>query len=393
MSYTRFDEHFWGQNGPDVIEKRLIQGNESTKYFGYFLEERANIEEIYSRSITKLLKSTSNLVEFGTTRDCWLSIRGEMENLARLHHDLSNSLHKDMGIPMNKFKDEQAKLRRQYLSDASKLNKERKLLEYNIQKLRERYEEYARKAEAAQQKVEQAKQQNKNPSDVAKLSQGAQKLAKEELLFEQEYKEAITKLAAFQPTWEEKIAAIYLLLQQQEEERIEYTKTTLQKYVQALEVSAPYYVDSCKRLTEVTKRIDKNEDIMCFIRENQTGSDKPSVPSFISYKSGGSTSSSTFSPPASTPSPAPSYSSPSPSSSYSAPQPSASRMPPPSSSSSSNGKAKRKVKALYDYVGADANELDFFAGDTVTVISEDASGWWTGEVDGRQGLFPSNYVQ
>eukprot|EP00026_Physarum_polycephalum_P002069 Phypoly_transcript_02073.p1 GENE.Phypoly_transcript_02073~~Phypoly_transcript_02073.p1 ORF type:complete len:391 (+),score=73.31 Phypoly_transcript_02073:1675-2847(+) len=390
MSYTRFDEHFWGQNGPDVIEKRLIQGNESTKYFSYFLEERANIEEIYSRSIHKLLKSTSNLVEFGTTRDCWLSIRGEMENLARLHHELSNSLHKEMGIPMNKFKDEQAKMRRQYLSDASKLNKERKLLEYNIQKFRERYEEYARKAEAAQQKVEQAKQQNKNPNDVAKLSQGAQKLAKEELLFEQEYKDAITKLAAFQPTWEEKIAAIYLLLQQQEEERIEYTKTTLQKYVQALEVSAPYYVESCRRLADVTKRIDKNEDIMCFIRENQTGSDKPSVPSFISYKggsSGGSYSTPTFSPPASTPSPAPSYSSPTPS--YSAPPQPAPRMLPPSS----NGKAKRKVKALYDYVGADANELDFFAGDTITVISEDASGWWTGEVDGRQGLFPSNYVQ
>lgn len=36
-----------GANGPDVIEKRLNQGSESTKYFGYFLEERANIEEMY----------------------------------------------------------------------------------------------------------------------------------------------------------------------------------------------------------------------------------------------------------------------------------------------------------------------------------------------------------
>ena len=52
---------------------------------------------------------------YRTTRDCWLSIRGEMENLARLHHDLSVSLHKDMGIPMNKFKDEQAKSRRAVL--------------------------------------------------------------------------------------------------------------------------------------------------------------------------------------------------------------------------------------------------------------------------------------
>ena len=38
-------------------------------------------------------------------------------------------------------------------------------------------------------------------------------------------------------------------------------------------------------------------------------------------------------------------------------------------------------------------QLDFFADDVITVIAEDASGWWTGEIDGRQGLFPSNYVQ
>lgn len=36
------------------------------------------------------------------------------------------------------------------------------------------------------------------------------KFAKEEMQFEQEYKEAISKLAAFQPTWEEKIANMYL---------------------------------------------------------------------------------------------------------------------------------------------------------------------------------------
>jgi hypothetical protein len=393
MNYTRFDQHFWSQNGPDVIEKRLNQGSESTKYFSYFLEERANIEEIYSRSISKLLKTTANLVEFGTTRDCWLSVRGEMENLAKIHHDLSVSLHKDMGIPLNKFKEEQSKTRRQYLADAWKLNKERKLLEYNIQKLREKYEDYAKKAEQAHQKAEQGKHMSKSQNDIAKLTASAQKLAKDEMMFEHEYKEAITKLAAFQPTWEEKIASIYMLLQQQEEERIDYTKGVLLKYVQALEVNSPYYVECCKRLAEVTKRIDKNEDIMCFIKESQTGADKPSVPSFIPYKGSASTSYNNVSSP-----PMPSYSSPS---SLSSSSSSSSFSSSPSQSSipniklPSNGKTKpeRKVKALYDYVGADANELDFFANDIIMVLEEDDSGWWFGELEGRKGLFPSNYVE
>jgi hypothetical protein len=33
------------------------------------------------------------------------------------------------------------------------------------------------------------------------------------------------------------------------------------------------------------------------------------------------------------------------------------------------------------------------AGETVLVVSREESDWWRGEVDGRTGVFPSNYVQ
>jgi hypothetical protein len=33
------------------------------------------------------------------------------------------------------------------------------------------------------------------------------------------------------------------------------------------------------------------------------------------------------------------------------------------------------------------------AGETVVVVSPEESDWWRGEVDGRTGVFPSNYVQ
>jgi len=389
MVYNRFDEHFWGPAGPDVIEKRLNQGSESNRLFCYFLEEFAVVEEVYARGLSKLLKSTAPLVEFGTLRDCWLAIRGEVENLAKIHHDLGNALRKDMGTPLNKFKDDQGKTRRQHLADAWKLNKERKNLESNVTRLRERYEEYAKKAEAAQQKVEQAKSANKPQSEISKLTTSAQKYAKEEMLFEHEYKESILKLTAFQPTWEEKTAGIYQQLQQQEEERIEYTKAILEKYVQALEVNAPYQVDACKRMKEKTKLIDKNEDISCFIRENQTGTEKPAVTSFVPYRGGGGGGLSSGYSSANLSSPTSFTNTPT---------------KPTQSTSSSSGPGKlngkpvvkaggRKVTALYDYVGTDASELDFLAGDSIVVKEEDESGWWTGEIDGRVGLFPSNYVE
>jgi myosin-1 len=52
-----------------------------------------------------------------------------------------------------------------------------------------------------------------------------------------------------------------------------------------------------------------------------------------------------------------------------------------------------QCKALYDYVAAGDNELSFRAGDLITIIQRDPVGWWEGELNGRRGWIPANYVQ
>lgn len=51
-----------------------------------------------------------------------------------------------------------------------------------------------------------------------------------------------------------------------------------------------------------------------------------------------------------------------------------------------------QCKALYAYDAQDTDELSFNADDIIEIIMEDASGWWTGRLRGKQGLFPNNYV-
>jgi myosin-1 len=51
------------------------------------------------------------------------------------------------------------------------------------------------------------------------------------------------------------------------------------------------------------------------------------------------------------------------------------------------------VTAAYDYCAVADNELTFVVGDVIEVILEDDSGWWTGKLNGKFGLFPSNYVR
>merc|ERR1712137_994200 len=51
-----------------------------------------------------------------------------------------------------------------------------------------------------------------------------------------------------------------------------------------------------------------------------------------------------------------------------------------------------KAKALYPFQGRDASELSFQFNEEITVLRQGGE-WWEGELRGRRGLFPSNYVQ
>ncbi|KAF9983041.1 hypothetical protein BGZ75_005483 [Mortierella antarctica] len=51
------------------------------------------------------------------------------------------------------------------------------------------------------------------------------------------------------------------------------------------------------------------------------------------------------------------------------------------------------VRAMYDFDSEDATNLTFKKDDVIQVLAQLESGWWAGHCDGRQGWFPSNYVQ
>uniref|UniRef100_A0A5F8H7V1 Myosin IE n=1 Tax=Monodelphis domestica TaxID=13616 RepID=A0A5F8H7V1_MONDO len=72
-----------------------------------------------------------------------------------------------------------------------------------------------------------------------------------------------------------------------------------------------------------------------------------------------------------------------------------SRPPPAGGRPKPQPKPKPQVpqcKALYAYDAQDTDELSFNANDIIDIIKEDPSGWWTGRLRGKQGLFPNNYV-
>ncbi|KAF8966486.1 hypothetical protein BDZ97DRAFT_686807 [Flammula alnicola] len=49
--------------------------------------------------------------------------------------------------------------------------------------------------------------------------------------------------------------------------------------------------------------------------------------------------------------------------------------------------------ALYDYESGEAGDLKITEGERVLVTERTSDDWWTGEVNGKKGLFPASYVK
>ncbi|KAG8745136.1 hypothetical protein FRC10_008747 [Ceratobasidium sp. 414] len=54
-----------------------------------------------------------------------------------------------------------------------------------------------------------------------------------------------------------------------------------------------------------------------------------------------------------------------------------------------------QAKALWDYNldGQLGNDLTFRTGDIIQITKEENADWWTGKVNGKEGMFPSNHVE
>jgi len=66
----------------------------------------------------------------------------------------------------------------------------------------------------------------------------------------------------------------------------------------------------------------------------------------------------------------------------------------PHSPTSSTGEAYTvtRVRALHSFKPTEPNELAFEKGDVIKVVDREYTDWWRGQLRGRTGIFPVNYV-
>eukprot|EP00051_Salpingoeca_urceolata_P013952 m.176761 g.176761 ORF g.176761 m.176761 type:complete len:559 (-) comp17952_c3_seq2:882-2558(-) len=67
--------------------------------------------------------------------------------------------------------------------------------------------------------------------------------------------------------------------------------------------------------------------------------------------------------------------------------------PTPAPAPAASEPAGKKAKVTFDYTAANEDELTLAVGQIVTVLAQEEEGWWDGELDGKRGVFPSNFVE
>jgi hypothetical protein len=53
-----------------------------------------------------------------------------------------------------------------------------------------------------------------------------------------------------------------------------------------------------------------------------------------------------------------------------------------------------RAVGLYDFKATDSGDLGFSKGQVITIVGKAGEDWWKGRnIDGKEGIFPSNYVE
>jgi len=430
-----FSEDLWDKF--ESVVKKVDNGKHFTQSLSKFLIKQQQIESHYSKSLIKLCKDKSFApdTEIGTLRDSFQVYREQIELIATLHEEFSTKLEKIVTAGIDQYIEESRKQRKGLIAAGEKCTKDLKTAEVNESKAKQNYEKLKKKQEEAHEDLTKQPPGAKELSARKKLESATKSADKAD----NEYKDSVKVLQNNQQKfYHEEMPKILDDLQRFETERIDKTKDWLYEIIRQKETTPPLVIAHDSNIKKSVEDIDRDKDIQNFIMATMSGAQKPSEAQYEPYQpsnshlsftahtsppsiSGGGASgdkrkSEDISSPApsnvliqsngnGTPqTPAPSITTSTTTTTTTTATPSIDNLPPPtpingekiSSSNLNSSREIETVRALYDYVASEENEISFKANSVIKVLLRDESGWWQGSVfggDGKIGMFPSNFVE
>jgi len=331
-------------------------------------------------------------------RDCWQSSKDELADFSMKHENLATEVTKTAEL-IQAYLNEKKKYRKTLVANGDKLTKELRAAEAKELKAKQNYESLKKKQEESEDEANKVS----GTAKEAKAKKASEAAAKKAEIADQEYRDAVKQLQASQQKfYHDEMPKILEELQKLEENRMDSMKEWFLAVVSVQETIPPALASASQNMRKVTEAIDRQADIASFISSTTTHSVKPTEAKYEPFSSidnpaltrqGSRVSMSpvTIRKTDPTSSPTANGAGITQISAATTAAPAASTTA--AASTAAPSQTRQLVRALYNYDATEESELSFKANERLMVLQKDDSGWWQGELNGRVGMFPSNFVE
>ncbi|XP_037904094.1 protein kinase C and casein kinase substrate in neurons protein 1 isoform X2 [Hermetia illucens] len=427
-------ESFWEPGYYKKTTKRIEDGYKLCTDLQTLIQERAEIEKGYAKNLRAWSKKWGELIEkgpeYGTTEAAWKAVLTEADRLADVHMKIKEKLCQDITHEIKTWqKDNFHKTMMQI--------KERKEMEDSFKKAQKPWAKILAKVEKAKAdyhaacKTEKtATNQERNatadsslsPDQVKKMHDRVQKTKDEVQKCREKYEQALSEINKHNPIYMEAMSAVFDQCQKMESVRLKFFKEVLFLIHAALDITKETSLPQIyEEFHHTITNADDQKDLKWWAN---THGDNMAMnwPTFVEYpppstKNSISRNTANMSNRNSAKSSTVVANNDSPKSENAqgphSPNNRTSTITNGTNKSEANpfeeeewdegdgdnvlvdnGEPGVPVKALYDYEGAESDELTFKQGDIFEKLEdEDEQGWCKGRKNGRVGLYPANYVE
>ncbi|PYH98293.1 SH3 protein [Aspergillus ellipticus CBS 707.79] len=275
-----FANNFWGKEDAGVgpMLDRMHTSKVSCDELKTFYSIRGAIEDEYARKLLALCRKPLGSTEMGSLRTSFDTVRGETEASAKTHAAIAGQMKRELEEPLVAFAGGSKERRKIIQNGIERLLKTKIQQTQTVNKTRDRYEQDCLRIKGylAQGHMVMGHEERKNK---AKLEKTQIQLASSS----SEYETAIKILEETTERWNKEWKSACDKFQDLEEERLDFTKSSLWTYANIASTVCVSDDASCEKVRLALEDCEVEKDIIFFIKEKGTGQDIPDAPRFINF--------------------------------------------------------------------------------------------------------------
>ncbi|XP_068440024.1 protein kinase C and casein kinase substrate in neurons protein 1-like [Clinocottus analis] len=340
--------------------------------------ERAKVEKQYAQQLSQWSSKWKSIVDsrplYGSLMRAWQCFFTSTERLSALHSSISQSLAVEEGGRVKTWQKEIFPKQifcgfKESHNNNTSFSRAQKPWSKKLMKLEKARVAYHKSCQREQTALDKEKQANENsemsPEKKQKITGAREKVTEEKEKIRDRYEKLLEDVTSYTPRYMEEMEAIFEESQEEERKRISFLKQAFLSIHRHLDITNNESVKAVySELHHTLMSIDEQDDLKWWKNNRGPGmpTDWPKIDEWV---------------------------------------------PPVKKLDRKKREQKKKkenrpvmiggvkVRAMYDYVGEEGDELSFKAGEVfLKVEEEDDQGWCRGVLsEGKEGFYPANYVE